>query len=145
MANQPMTQFWPIFATKSDGQHIVNQKGRPMRNGPTEEQLNQTANDQGQRDFYRLIEKDDPKHMDWRKKLGGMLLREIGGKQHEGKREREREVDARRIRDRGLTAGRQMATDYSLGTSRKLRLVRAHQDESGRADEDGQEPFWGRP
>jgi len=84
MAQQPMTPFWPIFASKSDGQHIVNLKGRPLRNGPTEEQLNTSPNDQGQRDFYRLIEKDDPKHQDWRKKLGGMLLREIGGKQYEG-------------------------------------------------------------
>ncbi|KAF1944415.1 hypothetical protein EJ02DRAFT_442686 [Clathrospora elynae] len=85
MAQQPLTPFWPIFATKSDGQHIINLKGRPLRNGPTEEQLNTAPNDQGQRDFYRRIEKDDPKHIDWRKKLGGMLLRELGGKQHEDK------------------------------------------------------------
>ncbi|EDU42162.1 Clr2 domain containing protein [Pyrenophora tritici-repentis] len=85
MAQQPMTPFWPIFPSKSDGQHIVNMKGRPLRNGPTEEQLNMSPNDQGQRDFYRLIEKDDPKHQDWRKKLGGMLLRELGGKQYEDK------------------------------------------------------------
>ncbi|KAH4292519.1 hypothetical protein HBH98_152800 [Parastagonospora nodorum] len=82
---QPLTQFWPIFAVKSDGHDIVSQKGRPLRNGPTEAQLDRTPNEQGQCDFYRLIEKDDPKHIDWRKKLGGMLLREIGGKQHEDK------------------------------------------------------------
>ncbi|KAF2829501.1 hypothetical protein CC86DRAFT_368503 [Ophiobolus disseminans] len=82
---QPLTTFWPIFAVKSDGHDVVNQKGRVVRNGPTQEQLDRTPNDQGQCDFYRLIEKDDPKHMDWRKKLGGMLLREIGGKQHEDK------------------------------------------------------------
>ena len=35
-------------------------------------------NEHGQCDFYRLIEKDDAKHVDWRKKLGGMLLREVG-------------------------------------------------------------------
>ncbi|KAH7061952.1 transcription-silencing protein Clr2-domain-containing protein [Paraphoma chrysanthemicola] len=82
---QPQTSFWPIFAVKSDGHDVVNQKGRVVRNGPTQEQLDRTPNDQGQCDFYRLIEKDDPKHIDWRKKLGGMLLREIGGKQHEDK------------------------------------------------------------
>jgi len=81
---QPLTSFWPIFAVKSDGHDVVNQKGRVVRNGPTQEQLDRTPNEQGQCDFYRLIEKDDPKHLDWRKKLGGMLLREIGGKQHEG-------------------------------------------------------------
>ncbi|KAF1830999.1 hypothetical protein BDW02DRAFT_557787 [Decorospora gaudefroyi] len=85
MALQPMTQFWPVFATKSDGQHIVNIRNKPLRNGPTEEQLNMAPNDQGQRDFYREIKKEDPKHMDWRKKLGGMLLRELGGKPYEDK------------------------------------------------------------
>jgi hypothetical protein len=81
---QPLTSFWPIFAVKSDGHEVVNQKGRVVRNGPTTEQLNKKPNDQGQCDFYREIQKDDPKHIDWRKKLGGMLLREIGGKQYEG-------------------------------------------------------------
>ena len=82
--SQPLTSFYPIFASKSDGLDVVNQKGAVMRNGPTQEQLDRSPNAQGQCDYYRLIEKDDPKHIDWRKKLGGMLLREIGGKQHEG-------------------------------------------------------------
>lgn len=113
MAQQPMTSFWPIFASKSDGQHVVNIKGRPIRNGPTEEQLNMSPNDQGQRDFYRLIEKDDPKHQDWRKKLGGMLLREIGGKQYEGKRKPRGLAGGRR-----LTFGRQVAAVHSVGATR---------------------------
>lgn len=111
MAQQPMTPFWPIFASKSDGQHIVNLKGRPLRNGPTEEQLNMSPNDQGQRDFYRLIDKEDPKHQDWRKKLGGMLLREIGGKQYEGK------DGSRRSGCTGLTGGRQVAAVHSVGAT----------------------------
>ncbi|KAF9694620.1 hypothetical protein EKO04_007269 [Ascochyta lentis] len=82
---QPLTAFYPIFASKSDGHDIVNQKGSVVRNGPTQEQLDRSPNAQGQCDYYRLIEKDDPKHVDWRKKLGGMLLREIGGTQHEDK------------------------------------------------------------
>lgn len=82
--SQPLTPFYPIFASKSDGLDVVNQKGSVVRNGPTQEQLDRSPNAQGQCDYYRLIEKDDPKHIDWRKKLGGMLLREIGGKQHEG-------------------------------------------------------------
>ncbi|KAF2129672.1 hypothetical protein P153DRAFT_385884 [Dothidotthia symphoricarpi CBS 119687] len=85
MQHQPLTPFYPIFPVKSDGHDVVNQKGRVVRNGPTQEQLDRTPNEQGQCDFYRLIEKDDPKHTDWRKKLGGMLLREIGAKEHEGK------------------------------------------------------------
>ena len=139
MAQQPMTPFWPIFASKSDGQHIVNLKGRPLRNGPTEEQLNTSPNDQGQRDFYRLIEKDDPKHQDWRKKLGGMLLREIGGKQHEGE-ERARHS----YQKYGLICDRQMAAMHPVGFSGELRPVRAYQDKGRRSAEDGQEPLWRR-
>ncbi|KAJ4983000.1 hypothetical protein SVAN01_11495 [Stagonosporopsis vannaccii] len=82
---QPTTSFYPIFASKSDGLDVVNQKSSVVRNGPTQEQLDRSPNAQGQCDYYRLIERDDPKHIDWRKKLGGMLLREIGGKQHEDK------------------------------------------------------------
>lgn len=79
-----MTHFFPIFASKSDGRTIVSQKNKPVQNSPTREQLNKKPNEQGQCDYYRPIAKDDPKHVDWRKKLGGMLLRELGGKQHEG-------------------------------------------------------------
>ena len=87
-----MNPFYPIFATKSDGQEIVNIKSRPLRNGPSEAQLDDKPNAQGQKDYYREIPKDDAKHIDWRKKLGGMLLREIGEKPYEGKER------ARRIR-----------------------------------------------
>ncbi|KAF9739244.1 hypothetical protein PMIN06_005269 [Paraphaeosphaeria minitans] len=83
--SQPLTLFWPIFAQRSDGKTVVNNKGKPVRNGPTEAQLDRTPNEQGQSDYYRLIEKDDAKHVDWRKKLGGMLLREIGRKEDEDK------------------------------------------------------------
>ncbi|KAL1598017.1 hypothetical protein SLS60_008505 [Paraconiothyrium brasiliense] len=83
--SQPLTLFWPIFPQRSDGRTVVNNKGTPVRNGPTESQLDRTPNEQGQSDYYRLIEKDDAKHVDWRKKLGGMLLREIGRKEDEDK------------------------------------------------------------
>ncbi|KAF1965361.1 hypothetical protein BU23DRAFT_489786 [Bimuria novae-zelandiae CBS 107.79] len=83
--SQPLTLFWPVFALRSDGRTVVNNKGTPVRNGPTESQLDRTPNEQGQSDFYRLIEKEDAKHVDWRKKLGGMLLREVGRKEDEDK------------------------------------------------------------
>ncbi|KAF2790446.1 hypothetical protein K505DRAFT_327578 [Melanomma pulvis-pyrius CBS 109.77] len=85
MTQPVITQFWPIFPTKSDGHEVVNNRGAILRNGPTAEQLDRTPNEQGQCDYYRLIDDDEPKHIDWRKKLGGMLLREIGGKQYEAK------------------------------------------------------------
>jgi hypothetical protein len=90
--SQAMNQFQFVFTVKSDGLGIVNLKGRPLRNGPSEDQLNDKPNAQGQKDYYREIPDNDPKHIDWRKKLGGMLLREVGGKAYEG------EERARRIR-----------------------------------------------
>lgn len=79
-----LTQFTPIFCLKSDGHETVTTKGLVTKNAPSAQQLDQTPNEQGQADYYRPIDKDEPKHIDWRKKLGGMLLREIGGKAHEG-------------------------------------------------------------
>ena len=85
MALPVTTAFWPIYARKSDGHSVVTQKGIQIKNAPNTQQLDRTPNAQGQCDYYRLITRDDPKHIDWRKKLGGMLLREIGGKQYEDK------------------------------------------------------------
>ncbi|KAF2733682.1 hypothetical protein EJ04DRAFT_438619 [Polyplosphaeria fusca] len=85
MAQPVLAQFWPIFPHRSDGREQLTTKGIVMKNGPNAKQLDQTPNAQGQADYYRLIAKDEPKHIDWRKKLGGMLLRQIGGKQYEGK------------------------------------------------------------
>lgn len=129
---QPLTSFWPIFSVKSDGLDVVNQKGRVLRNGPTQEQLDRTPNEQGQCDYYRLIEKDDPKHIDWRKKLGGMLLREIGGKQHEGGLEIA-------ICKTCADQSRQVAASHPVGVPRKLQAIRAHQDKGRWPGKDGQE------
>jgi hypothetical protein len=71
--------------------------------------------------------------------LGGMLLREIGGKQCEGKQ------GARRNDYCGLTYDRQVAAVHSVGAAGKLRPLRAHQDQGRRTAEDGQEPFGRRP
>lgn len=84
MAQQVLTQFWPIFPHRSDGREQITTKGIVLKNGPNAKQLDSTPNAHGQADYYRLITKDEPKHIDWRKKLGGMLLREIGGKPYEG-------------------------------------------------------------
>lgn len=85
MAAQITTPFIPLFPRRSDGKEIITQKGTSIKNRPNAQQLDKTPNAQGQSDYYRLIDYDEPKHLDWRKKLGGMLLREIGGKQYEDK------------------------------------------------------------
>ncbi|KAF2268713.1 hypothetical protein CC78DRAFT_350986 [Lojkania enalia] len=85
MAQPVMTQFWPLFPARSDGHEQISAKGVVVRNAPNAQQLDQTPNELGQADYYRLLAWDEPKHIDWRKKLGGMLLRELGGKQYEDK------------------------------------------------------------
>jgi hypothetical protein len=85
MTQQATTQFWPLFVGRSDGKQTVVQKNTSIKNGPSEEQLDRTPNAHGQCDYYRLIDYDEPKHLDWRKKLGGMLLREIGGAEYENR------------------------------------------------------------
>ncbi|KAH7130401.1 transcription-silencing protein Clr2-domain-containing protein [Dendryphion nanum] len=85
MALPVTTPFWPIYVRKSDGHEVFTSKGIQVKNAPSIQQLDRTPNSQGQSDYYRLIERDEPKHIDWRKKLGGMLLRELGGKQTEDK------------------------------------------------------------
>lgn len=48
------------------------------RNEPTPEQLDRTADANGITDFYREVDLDEQKHLDWRRKLGGMLARDLG-------------------------------------------------------------------
>jgi hypothetical protein len=61
--SQPLTSFYPIFASKSDGRDVVNQKGAVVRNGPSQEQLDRSPNAQGQCDYYRLVVADNSRQM----------------------------------------------------------------------------------
>ncbi|KAF2467683.1 uncharacterized protein BDR25DRAFT_291660 [Lindgomyces ingoldianus] len=79
MAQPMLTPFWPLHVGRSDGKGQVTVKGIKVNNGPDPKQLDRTPNQAGQCDYFREIDRDEPKHMDWRRKLGGMLLREIGG------------------------------------------------------------------
>lgn len=82
---QHTTPFYPVFVCRSDGTLNSKQPGGNVQNSPDAKQLDRTPDARGQCDYYRLIECDEPKHLDWRKKLGGMLLREVGGKPYENK------------------------------------------------------------
>lgn len=79
-----MTRFYPVYVRRSDGKlEVVTKKGTE-KNEPTPEQLDRTPNAKGVSDYYREIAYDEVKHLDWRRKLAGMLLREIGGKEYQG-------------------------------------------------------------
>ena len=71
--------FW-----RTTGNHFVEKQKKEL-NAPNEAQLNANQEVNGNRDFYKTIEVGDVKEVDWRRKLGGMLMKEIGDKEHLGK------------------------------------------------------------
>ena len=77
-------RFWPILVRRSDGKLETVSSGVKTKNAPTQSQLNRTPDDKGVANYYRELRPEDPKHVDWRKKLAGMLLRELGGEKHAG-------------------------------------------------------------
>lgn len=74
-----MGRFYPLYVRRSDGKTEILSKGMRKKeiNQPTEEQLDQRPDRNGISDFYRQVAPDEPKHLDWRRKIGGMLAREL--------------------------------------------------------------------
>lgn len=80
-----MAPFYPLYVRRSDGKpEVRTSKTAKELNQPTAEQLDTKPNTQGISDFYRLCLSGETKEVDWRRKLGGMLMREIGEKEHRG-------------------------------------------------------------
>ncbi|KIV99610.1 uncharacterized protein PV09_08785 [Verruconis gallopava] len=76
-----MTLFNVIYCRRSDGKLETEGKNRVReKNEPTKEQLDSTPNEKGVSDYYRPLTMHDAKHLDWRRKLAGMLVKELGGK-----------------------------------------------------------------
>lgn len=73
-----MGRFYPIYLRRSDGKLETVSHGKRELNQPTSAQLNTKPNADGISDFYRLVTIDEPKHLDWRRKIGGMLARDLG-------------------------------------------------------------------
>ncbi|KAF2459238.1 hypothetical protein BDY21DRAFT_301291 [Lineolata rhizophorae] len=72
-----MTRFYPLYVRRSDGQLKVALKSKTEDNCPLPEQLDRTPDRNGVSDYYREIGVDEVKHLDWRRKLAGMLAREL--------------------------------------------------------------------
>ena len=80
-----MAKFYPIYVRRSDGKKEIFAKGKVREpNQPTDTQLDQRPDKNGVSDFYREVAPDEIKHLDWRRKLGGMLVRELGWKDPTG-------------------------------------------------------------
>lgn len=80
-----MARFYPLYVRRSDGKLEITGKGRLKEgNRPTDVQLDQRPNKDGVSDYYREVAPEEMKHLDWRRKLGGMLARELQWKDKTG-------------------------------------------------------------
>ena len=76
-----MGVFYPVYLRRSDGKfQLTSSKGKlhGERNEPTPDQLDPRPDKNGVSDYFREVPLEDPKHFDWRRKLGGMLARQLG-------------------------------------------------------------------
>ncbi|KAL8928907.1 MAG: hypothetical protein Q9172_000745 [Xanthocarpia lactea] len=80
-----MAPYRPIYVTRSDGKlEILSKSRKKEANAPTADQLDSRPDAKGNTDYFKELELGDAKEVDWRRKLGGMLIREIGGPEHPG-------------------------------------------------------------
>lgn len=81
-----MAPYFPIYISRSDGKlETTSPKTRKREiNAPTEAQLDERPDPKGVIDYYKELDVGDAKEVDWRRKLGGMLMREIGDKEQLG-------------------------------------------------------------
>ncbi|QSZ34388.1 hypothetical protein DSL72_005980 [Monilinia vaccinii-corymbosi] len=78
-----MASFHPVIICRSDGQLETTAKtGAKELNQPTPAQLDDKEDAEGNVDCYKKLEDDEPKAIDWRRKIGGMLMHYLGGKEH---------------------------------------------------------------
>jgi hypothetical protein len=80
-----MAPHFPVTICRSDGQtEVITKTGIQELNRPTAAQLNGAPDAEGNVDCYKKLDYDEPKAVDWRRKLGGMLMHLLGGKAHSG-------------------------------------------------------------
>ena len=74
-----MVALIELFIARSDGkQEIISTKGGTLNNGPTAKQLSKVQGQNGSSGYYQAVEHSDSKSVEWRRKLGGLLMREVG-------------------------------------------------------------------
>ncbi|CAG8977972.1 hypothetical protein HYALB_00001853 [Hymenoscyphus albidus] len=78
-----MPLYYPITIVRSDGLFAVpTRSGTSEPNEPTAAQQDDTPDSKGMVDCYKRLDPEEPKAVDWRRKLGGMLMHRLGGKEH---------------------------------------------------------------
>ena len=80
-----MAPYYPLTIGRSDGQlEAVTKMGIKELNQPIAAQLDDTPDKDGMVDCYKKLDYNEPKAIDWRRKIGGMLMHVLGGKAHAG-------------------------------------------------------------
>ncbi|KAI9799833.1 MAG: hypothetical protein M1825_004394 [Sarcosagium campestre] len=75
-----MAPFNIIYCGRSDGKLQISIPGQdaPDLNQPTPEQLDDTPNENNEVNYFKLLSDTDGKSLDWRRKLAGMFMRQLG-------------------------------------------------------------------
>jgi hypothetical protein len=77
-----MARFTTVSVARSDGRSEYLQNGSLVPNEPPRK--DETPGPDGSIDFYLKLQENDPTALDWKRKLGGMLVRDIGGPEQAG-------------------------------------------------------------
>jgi hypothetical protein len=80
-----MVSYYPVTICRSDGLfEFFTKTGLKDLNQPTASQLDDTPDADGIVDCYKKLDNDHPKTQEWRRKLGGMMMKLLGGDAHAG-------------------------------------------------------------
>jgi hypothetical protein len=77
-----MARFSTVIVARSDGRSEYLLNGRLIPNEPPRK--DGTPAPDGSTDFYLKLQENDPTALDWKRKLGGMLMEVIGRPEHAG-------------------------------------------------------------
>lgn len=77
-----MARFTTVSVARSDGRSEFLQNGVLVPNEPPRK--DEAPGPDGSIDFYLKLQENDPTALDWKRKLGGMLVRDIGGPEQAG-------------------------------------------------------------
>ena len=77
--------YQPVVVARSDGQLETGSGRDREKNEPTPEQLDDTPDKNGVVDYYKKLGDEEPKSLDWKRKLAEMLMRELGDTEHKGR------------------------------------------------------------
>lgn len=77
-----MARYSIVSVARSDGRSHYLSNGHPVPNEPPRQDSTPAAD--GSIDYYQRLQDDDPTSVDWKRKLGGMLMEVIGGPENAG-------------------------------------------------------------